>query len=41
MTINSAYENDRQNGGRHVYENPGVAISRYSKVRHYFAIYLS
>ena len=41
MTINPVFENDRQNDGRHVYDCPDVAISRYSKVRHYVAIYLS
>ena len=41
MAINPVFENDRQNDGRHVYDNPGVAIPRLSKVRHYVAIYLS
>ena len=41
MTINPVFENDRQNNGRHVYDYPGAAISRYSTVRHYVVIYLS
>ena len=41
MTINPAFEEDKQNDGEHLYTNPHVAISKCSKVRSYSIIYLS
>ena len=41
MTINPAFEEDKQKDGENVYANPGVFISRCSKVRPYFVTYLS
>lgn len=41
MTINPAFEEDKQNDGGNIYADPNVVKSRYSKVRPYFVIYLS
>ena len=41
MTINPAFEENKQDDGQHVYDRPSVAISGYSKVRPDFVIYLS
>ena len=41
MTINPAFEEDKQNDGEHIYADPNMVKSRYSKVRPYFVIYLS
>ena len=41
ITINPAFEEDKQNDGEHLCTNPHVAISKCSKVRSYSIIYLS
>ena len=35
MTINPAFEEDKQNDGEHLYTNPHVAISKCSKILFY------
>ena len=41
MTINPTFEEDKEHDGEQVYAYPDAAIPRFSKVRAYFAIYLS
>ena len=43
MTNNRVFEENKQNHAEHVYDDlyQGVAISRSTKVRPYFVIYLS
>ena len=41
MTINPAFEEDKQNNGEHTYADLNLVNSRYSKVRPYFVVYLS
>ena len=41
MNINPVFEEDKRNDQEQEYAYPGVAFARYSKVRPYFAIYLS